>query len=58
MNDSYLYFENEETLIKELLQHLNAQYEYVDEKEDKNVYYDWIYWTLDKLSDIQNESNH
>lgn len=57
MVNNYRHFENEETLMKELLQHLNAQYEYVDGNQDEAVYYDWIYWVLGKLDEVKDTAN-
>lgn len=46
-NKKYWNFENEETLVRELLKMLNDQYDHAPD-EEKEFYYDWIYWVLDK----------
>jgi len=43
----YLHFENELKLVQGLLIMLNDQYEHAPD-EEKESYYDWIYWVLDK----------
>lgn len=57
MANEFFHFENEETLVKELLENLNSQYEYIDDKENQGVYYDWIYWVLGKLTEIKDKEN-
>lgn len=52
---TYRYFKNEESLIKELIEHLNSQYEYVADTDGEAVYYDWIYWVLDKLDEMKEQ---
>ena len=52
---TYRHFKDEESLIKELIQHLNANYEYVIDTDDEAVYYDWIYWVLDKSNKIKEQ---
>jgi hypothetical protein len=46
-NKEFLHFEDENELVRELIKMLNDQYDSAPE-EEKNTYYDWIYWVLDK----------
>jgi hypothetical protein len=43
----FLHFEDEDELVRELIKMLNDQYDSSPE-EEKNTYYDWIYWVLNK----------
>lgn len=57
MARNWRHFKNDEQLIKELMDTLTAQSEYMDDEEGGNIYSDWTEWLLGKLYEVKDNTN-
>lgn len=60
MSDDWLYYKNEEDLIKDLLNDIESNSDYITDDPDSNdIYHDWSNWlrkTMEKI--ITTGENH